>query len=89
VHLEGAPGNPQAVGAHITVLDGSTRRVAQVGSHEGAYLSVGHYRLYFGLGGSDRPVSLEIRWPDGRRQTVDNVAVDRLITVKHPGPGQP
>ena len=54
-------------------------------SHEGAYLSQGHYRLYFGLGEEMAPVSLDIQWPDGSRQTLKDVAINQRLTVKHPG----
>ena len=43
------------------------------------------YRLYFGLGEEMAPVSLDIQWPDGSRQTLKDVAINQRLTVKHPG----
>jgi hypothetical protein len=40
-----------------------TRTVAAGGS----YLSANAPQLYFGLGFCDKPVQLEIRWPNGTR----------------------
>ncbi|MBL0299363.1 MAG: ASPIC/UnbV domain-containing protein [Betaproteobacteria bacterium] len=45
----------------------------------------GHYRLYFGLGDETAPVSLDIRWPDGTKQTLEGVAINQRLTVKQPG----
>jgi hypothetical protein len=37
--------------------------------------------LHFGLGESDGPVTLEVRWPDGRTQTV-TTKPDRRVEVR-------
>jgi hypothetical protein len=41
-------------------------------------------RLHFGLGGESAVKSLEIRWPSGTTQTLENVKVDRLLRVEEP-----
>jgi hypothetical protein len=84
LRLVGPAGNPEAIGAFVTLTSRNGKQARQVGSHDGAYLSQGHYRLYFGLGADSGPVRLDITWPDGRRQTLDNVSVDRLLTVHRP-----
>jgi hypothetical protein len=85
LQLAGAAGNPEAIGAHVTLTTKSGRQARQVGSHEGAYLSHGHYRLYFGLGDETAPLSLDIQWPDGTRQTLEDVAINQRLTIKQPG----
>lgn len=85
VELKGAPGNPEAIGAAVAVNSGGRRQARQVGAHDGAYLSEGHYRLYYGLGSDKGPVELEIRWPDGTRQSVPGVAIDRKVKIQQPG----
>ena len=85
LQLAGAAGNPEAIGAHVALTTKSGRQARQVGSHEGAYLSHGHYRLYFGLGDETAPVSLDIQWPNGTRQTLKDVAINQRLTVKQPG----
>ena len=37
--------------------------------------------LHFGLGASDAPVDILIRWPDGMEQSLSTQAVDRVIDV--------
>jgi hypothetical protein len=49
----------------------------------GSYLSASDSRVHFGLG-SDTNVTVEIVWPSGRRQVLDNIAADRIVTVKEP-----
>lgn len=47
----------------------------------GSYLSASDSRVHFGLGGDSR-ATVEILWPSGKRQVLDNIAVDRVITVR-------
>jgi hypothetical protein len=48
---------------------------------QASYLSVNDPRLHFGLGAATQ-ANLEIRWPNGARESVLKVAADQLITVK-------
>jgi hypothetical protein len=50
----------------------------------GSYLSAGDRRVHFGLGTEQR-VTIEIRWPSGQRQALQNVAADQILEVKEPG----
>jgi hypothetical protein len=38
--------------------------------------------VHFGLGSCSQAESLEISWPSGIRQTLTNLAADRVITVR-------
>jgi hypothetical protein len=49
----------------------------------GSYLSASDSRVHFGLGGDTR-VTVEIRWPSGKRQILDHIATDRIVTVEEP-----
>ncbi len=40
--------------------------------------------VHFGLGSPTDTVTVSVRWPTGRTQTLDDVAVDQLITVEEP-----
>jgi hypothetical protein len=83
VRLAGKPGNPQAIGARVTVrtADGQ-QQTQQVGLNDGAFFSQGHYRLYFGLGSHARADRMEIRWPDGQVQELTGVEGNRLQVIK-------
>jgi hypothetical protein len=41
-------------------------------------------RVHFGLGAATRIERIEITWPGGRRQTLANVGVDQILTVREP-----
>lgn len=86
LELTGAGANPEAIGAHVVLTSAAGRQARQVGSHEGAYLSQGHYRLHFGLGAEKGPVSLQIRWPDGIRQTMPDVQVGQRLVMRQARP---
>ena len=36
----------------------------------------------FGLGGEDQIRSLEITWPGGRRQVLEDVPIDRILEIR-------
>src|SRR3989442_1485011 len=46
------------------------------------YMSSMDDRAHFGLGAAQRVDSLEVIWPDGRRQVLTNLGVDRLLIVR-------
>ena len=49
----------------------------------GSYLSASDGRVHFGLG-RESEATVEILWPSGRRQLLQHVAADRILTVKEP-----
>jgi enediyne biosynthesis protein E4 len=48
----------------------------------GSYLSQNDLRLHFGLGDSRTVQRIEIAWPSGARQVLEDQAVDRIMTIK-------
>jgi hypothetical protein len=40
--------------------------------------------LHFGLGAMAKIPRIEVRWPGGKMQTLNDVAADRSITIKEP-----
>ena len=49
----------------------------------GSYLSASDARLHFGLG-AEKSVRVEIFWPSGRRQVLENVAADQILEISEP-----
>jgi len=82
LRLAGKAGNPQAIGARVTIQTRAGRQTQQVGLNDGAFFSQGHYRLYFGLGKHPRVDLMTIRWPDGGVQELTDVEGDRLQVVR-------
>lgn len=81
IDVAGKAGNPQAIGAHVTVVTPNGRQTSEVGSSEGSFFSQGHYRLYFGLGAHPAASLIVVRWPDGVQRELKDVSADQLLTV--------
>jgi hypothetical protein len=47
----------------------------------GSYLSQNDLRLHFGLGESKIVESVNIRWPNGNTETLQNIAADAIYTI--------
>ena len=48
---------------------------------QSSFYSVNDNRLHFGLGKA-KSADLEIRWPSGHKQTINQVAANRLAVVE-------
>jgi hypothetical protein len=79
----GAKSNRDGLGARIEVLAGGKRWTAERVASSG-YLSQNDGRLHFGLGAATSIDKLIVHWPSGREQMLDNVGVDRVLTVEEP-----
>ncbi len=83
VKLVGAKSNRDGIGARLEVMAGSKRWTAERVASSG-YLSQDDARVHFGLGAVTAVDKITIHWPDGREQTVERPALDRVITVEEP-----
>ena len=48
------------------------------------YASSSDSRVHFGLGTSKRLKEIEIHWPSGVKQILQDVAGDRVLTIREP-----
>jgi hypothetical protein len=80
VRLRGVKSNRDGVGAHVTVVAGNLKQLAEAHSGQG-YQS--HYGLqpHFGLGERDHIDRIEVRWIGGGVDVLENIPVDRLLTI--------
>ena len=69
------PSGRAAVGARAVLVDSQGGRQTEEVRAGNGYLSQGGPRLVFGLADGSSVTSLEVRWPDGSRQTVDGSSV--------------
>ena len=81
LHLIGETSNRDGVGARVSVIAGGLTQVAQKKSSSG-YLSQNDPRMHFGLGDSEMVESIEVKWPSGRIQMLENIKAGQLITLK-------
>jgi enediyne biosynthesis protein E4 len=80
VKLGGVKSNRSAIGARVTALYGDRVQAQEVLSQSSFY-SANDLRLHFGLGKAEL-ADLEIRWPNGNKETLTKVAADQLVFVK-------
>jgi hypothetical protein len=80
VLLIGTESNRSAIGATVIASFGE-RKQAQAVLAQSSYLSVNDRRLHFGLGAAAK-ADLEIRWPNGGREVIENVAADQLVVIR-------
>jgi enediyne biosynthesis protein E4 len=81
--LEGTKSNRDGFGAKITLSVGGKTQFTEARCPAG-FLSQSDRRVHFGLGANQTADRIEIRWPSGRTQTLDNVPADRVLKVKEP-----
>lgn len=70
-----------AIGARATVHAAGLAQIDDVNPVRG-YLGQGDPRLHFGLGG-EQSADVEIRWPDGKTETLRAVKAKQILTVVH------
>jgi hypothetical protein len=80
LRLIGTRANRDAVGAQVTIEAGGQRQWAEVRSGRGFQ---GHFgtRLHFGLGAAQRVGTIQVRWPGGNTQQVEDVPADACMTI--------
>ena len=81
IRTVGTRSNRDGIGARISVTAAGRRQVDEVRSG-GSYISQSDLRVHFGLGQVDEIKTLEIRWPSGVIDTLENLSVDQILTVQ-------
>jgi hypothetical protein len=80
--LIGGPKSPRdAVGSTVYLTAGGTRQRGDVMSG-GSFMSSNDFRQHFGLGESNTVDKVEIRWPDGVKETYNLPSVDRYFAIE-------
>lgn len=83
VRLEGRRSNRDGLGARVVVRSGDLVQTQYADGHLG-YLSHGLLPLYFGLGTRETIDRIEVRWPSGVVQVIEDVDVDATLVVQEP-----
>jgi hypothetical protein len=72
--------NKDAVGGRIIVKT-DKRSMTQTVEAGASYLSQNDFRLHFGFGNGEKIQSVEVRWSDGKNETISGVVPNRILTV--------
>jgi hypothetical protein len=92
VKLIGVKSNRTGIGARVKVVTASERtqsdriQIDEVRSG-GSYYSQNDLRVHFGLGPGARVKTIEVRWPSGVVDTLNDVAANQVVFIKE-GAGQ-
>jgi len=84
VNTVGTASNRAGIGAVVRLITESGLEQHGFVSTAGSYQSASDKRLHFGLGKDSAVKRLEIVWPSGRVQALENVAADQILTVREP-----
>ncbi|HJQ20530.1 MAG TPA: CRTAC1 family protein [Gemmatimonadaceae bacterium] len=82
--LHGSRSNRSAIGAEVTITTRDGQKQRRVVDGGMGFASQNDRRLHFGIGRNEFVDRVEIRWPSGERQTLQNPAIDQIVTVQEP-----
>ena len=77
----GTKSNRNGIGAKVKVVSGDLTQLDEVRSG-GSYISQNDLRLHFGLEKRTSVDLIQVRWPSGAVDTLTNVSVNKIVTVK-------
>jgi len=81
VRTIGKHSNRNGVGAQLKLTIGThtQKREVKAGS---SYLGQNDQRQHFGLGAATRVDRLEVRWPSGQTDALQNIEANQIITIR-------
>jgi enediyne biosynthesis protein E4 len=85
LRLVGHRSNRDAIGAEVKLQTAKGSQFATV-TTAGSYLSASDRTVHFGLGGESLVKSIEIRWPNGLKQSLQQVPGDQTLVIDEPAP---
>ena len=81
IRTVGTKSNRSGIGARIRCVTGKHHQIDEVRSG-GSWASQNDLRVHFGLGQVAKVDRLEIRWPSGHVETLENVRADQVVCVE-------
>lgn len=84
VELTGRTSPRDVIGAKVKVTTASGRTLYNHVAVSVGFMGSSDRRVHFGLGEEDRVRSVEITWPGGARQRLENVRADQILKVTEP-----
>jgi hypothetical protein len=84
LRLTGRRSNRDAIGARVRVVTASGRELWNHVTTTVGYAGSSDPRIHFGFGPESRVKHIEIRWPSGAVQKLENLAADRYLRVQEP-----
>ena len=84
IDLEGTESNRDGIGAQVRVTSGGTTQLREQngGTH---HFAQNDTRLHFGLAGDNTVNQVEVSWPSGTTQVLNDVNVNQILTIVEAG----
>ena len=82
IRTVGTRSNRDGIGCRVKTVTPSGLTQYHAVTTAGSYLSASDKRLVIGLGGDDRLRLVELHWPSGVVQRLEDVRADQLLTIK-------
>ncbi len=77
------------IGAQVHIVTPDGRSQWNEVTTSVGYASSSDPRVHFGLSQNKNIRKIEIRWPSGIRQTLENIDADRILTIEEAGTTAP
>ncbi|PYV00884.1 MAG: RNA-binding protein [Acidobacteria bacterium] len=81
VRTIGTKSNRSGIGARVKCVTGSHQQIDEVRSG-GSWASQNDLRVHFGLGKATKADRIEVRWPSGHVDALENIAADQVVYVE-------
>ena len=81
IKLVGVKSNRDGIGARVKVVAGDLSQIDEVRSGD-SYISQSDFRLHFGLEKRAKIDLIEVRWPSGNIDKIEDVKINRVVTIK-------
>ena len=83
IRAKGKKSNAFGLGATVTLQTSEGKQVKEI-TNVASYLSSNDIRLHFGLGAAKIIQQIEIVWPSGTQQVLNNVAINQILVIDEP-----
>ena len=84
VKTVGAQSNRDGIGTRVVLKAGERTQIREVKAGS-SYQSQNDLRVHFGLSKASRVDRLELRWPSGTVDVLENIKVNQLLTIREGG----
>lgn len=83
LEFRGSESNRRGIGCRVTVTRGETKHMQELAGGT-SFASSNQPVLYFGLGKDAKAERVEILWPSGRKQVLEDVPANQHLTISEP-----
>jgi hypothetical protein len=84
ISTKGTRSNRDGIGCRVKITGASGLTQYYTVNTAGSYLSASDRRVLAGLGGDDMVKLIEVRWPSGILQKLENVKSNQWLTIAEP-----